>query len=172
MQTDGIYSQLDVGNVYERNHIVISNAETTGHDDGIQMYRDTDITVRNNYIEQENNKVENAQGIYATDSYGTFRVYNDVVYGPSTKNCLLTLGRYSEGDARLIAYNNTLVVGGWGVVYVRDAPYSVVQNNILATSSPAVSCSGWTDRWQTCGMSTTTSTTLRTRGSPRPSTTS
>jgi parallel beta-helix repeat protein len=132
-QTDGIYSQLNVGNIYEGNHIVISNDETTGHDDAIQMYRDRDITIRNNYLEQENSKVSNAQGIYATESYGTFQVYNNVVYGPNTKNCLLTLARFSEGDARLIAYHNTLVGGGWGVVWVKDAPNSIIKNNILAT---------------------------------------
>jgi parallel beta-helix repeat protein len=132
-QTDGIYSQLNVGNVYEGNYILINNDETTGHDDAIQMYRDRDITIRNNYLEQYNSKVSNAQGIYATNSYGTIKAYNNIVYGPNTKNCLLTLAIYDEGDAHLIAYHNTLVGGGWGVVYVKDAPNSIVQNNIMVT---------------------------------------
>jgi parallel beta-helix repeat protein len=132
-QTDGIYSQLNVGNIYEGNYIVISNDETTGHDDAIQMYRDTDITIRNNYLEQSNSKQSNAQGIYATNSYGTIEAYNNIVYGPNTKNCLLTLAIYDEGNAQLIAYHNTLIGGGWGVVYVKDAPNSIVQNNIMVT---------------------------------------
>jgi parallel beta-helix repeat protein len=132
-QTDGIYSQLNVGNIYEGNFIVISNDETTGHDDAIQMYRDTDITIRNNYLEQYNSKQSNAQGIYATNSFGTIEAYNNIVYGPNTKNCLLTLAIYDEGNAQLMAYHNTLVGGGWGVIYVKDAPNSIVQNNIMVT---------------------------------------
>ncbi len=130
-QTDGIYSQLNTGNIYEFNEIVISNDEPNGHDDGIQLYRDTDTTIRYNYIEQDNNKTSNAQGIYATESYGTILAYGNVVYGPNTWNGLLKLRIIAEGDAKLIAYQNTLVGGGWGTLCIENAPNSIVHNNIL-----------------------------------------
>lgn len=131
-QTDGIYSSLNTGgNVYEYNRIVISNENPNGHDDGIQLYLDTDIVIRGNYIEQDNNKTTNAQGIYATESYGTLEVYNNIVYGPNTWNGLLVLRIISQGDARLIAYHNTLVGGGWGTLRVDNSPNSIVKNNIL-----------------------------------------
>ena len=130
-QTDGIYSQLNTGNTYEYNHIVISNEETTGHDDGIQLYRDTDISMRYNYIEQDNTKTFNAQGIYATECSGTIEAFNNIIYGPNTWNGLLTLRIISEGNAALHAYHNTLVGGGWGTLVIDNAPGSVVKNNIF-----------------------------------------
>lgn len=137
-QTDGIYSQLNTGNLYEQNHIVISNDEPNGHDDGIQMFRDTDITVRFNYIEQDNTKTSNAQGIYCTESYGTLEAYGNVVYGPNTFNSLLTLRLIDEGDAQLLAYNNTLVGGKYANIRV-GAPGSQVKNNLLVSfEDPAI----------------------------------
>ncbi len=138
-QTDGIYSQLNTGDIYENNHIVIRNNEVTGHDDGIQMYQVTDITIRGNYIEQDNNKTENAQGIYCTESFGTIRVYNNIVYGPNTKNSLLTLRTIASGNATLIASHNTLYGGGWGTIMVENSPGSVVQNNCLINNK----LNGW-----------------------------
>ncbi len=133
-QTDGIYSQLNSDNIYEGNHISISNQDINPHCDGIQMYIDRNITVRNNYIEQDNNKPYNAQGIYATNCYGEILVYNNVVYGPNTENALLTLAIFSEGNARLVAYFNTLVGGGWGTLHLKDAPNSMIKNNIFITN--------------------------------------
>lgn len=144
-QTDGIYSQRNTGNIYEHNHIVISNGHQGGHDDGIQMYIDTDMTLRFNYIEQDNAKLYNAQGIYCTNSYGTIVAYGNVVYGPITENSLLTLHLVTEGDAKLLAYNNTLVGGRFGALRMTDAPGSVAKNNIMvatATNGVGLSVSG------------------------------
>ena len=98
------------------------------------MYVDSSITVCNNYIEQDNEKKYNAQGIYATDCYGTFEYYNNVVFGPHSENALLTLAVFAEGNAKLIAYHNTLVGGGWGTLHLKDVPGSVVKNNILVNN--------------------------------------
>ena len=130
-QTDGIYSQLNNNNIYEGNTIIIKNKNINQHCDGIQIYADADITIRNNYIEQDNDKPYNAQGIYATNCDGTIVVYNNVVYGPNTENALLTLGLYGAGDATLTAYHNTLVGGGYGTLHVYKSPNSVVKNNII-----------------------------------------
>jgi len=85
VQTDGIYSQRNSNNTYEGNHIVISNTEPTNHDDCIQSYLDTSLIIRNNYCEQQNSKLQNAQGIYMTDGAGTFTVYNNVVKCPNNQ---------------------------------------------------------------------------------------
>lgn len=130
-QTDGIYSQRNNSNTYDGNHIVISNQAITPHCDGIQMFLDRDMVVRNNYIEQNNDKTYNAQGIYSTNCSGTIEVYNNVIYGPNTWNSLLTVSIISEGDARLVAYHNTFIGGGWGTIAVEQAPHSIVKNNIL-----------------------------------------
>ncbi len=130
-QTDGIYSQLNFNNVYENNYIVVNNQNYSPHCDGIQLFIDTDITIRNNYIEQNNNKKYNAQGIFATNCYGKIECYNNVVYGPNTNNSLLALAIFSEGNASLIAYHNTLVGGGWGALYLKDTPNSIVMNNLI-----------------------------------------
>ncbi len=131
-QTDGIYSQRNTGNVYECNNIVISNQNISPHCDGIQMYLDSDMTIRDNYIEQRNDKEYNAQGIYSTNCSGSIKVYNNVVYGPHTKNSLLALRNLDSGTATLYAFNNTLVGGGWGTLRVDGSPNSEIKNNILA----------------------------------------
>jgi hypothetical protein len=131
-QTDGIFSQLSRDNLFEHNHIVISNNDSYYHSDGIQVNQDTNLTARFNYIEQDNTKVSNAQGIFVTQSYGTIIAYGNVVYGPNTKNGLLTLLHLDIGDAHMLAYNNTIVGSGWGGISIdTTASGSVVKNNIL-----------------------------------------
>jgi hypothetical protein len=141
-QTDGIYSQLNKNNIYENNHIVIYNQHIDPHCDGIQLYVDNNIIIRHNYIEQVNNKPHNAQGIFATDCYGTITTYNNVVYAPNTHNALIMLWLGGQGDANLAAYNNTLVGGGWGTIHVKNAPNSIVKNNVLINYLQ----DGWTIR--------------------------
>ncbi|NOZ61310.1 MAG: hypothetical protein GXO74_06480 [Calditrichaeota bacterium] len=130
-QTDGIYSELNRNNSYFGNKIVISNGHPDEHNDGIQMYRDENITIYNNYIEQDNNKVSNAQGIYCTSSTGTIKIYNNVIYGPHTKNSLIALRNLDDGSATLLAYHNTLYGSGWGSIRVDGSPNAKVKNNVL-----------------------------------------
>ncbi len=79
-QTDGMYSQLNTDNIYHNNHIVVNNSEPTGHDDCIQSYQDNNLTVHSNYLEQNNNKPNNSQGLYATTpAGGVFKFYNNIV---------------------------------------------------------------------------------------------
>ena len=94
---------------YENNHIITSNAETSGHDDGIKSYRDTDLHIEGNYVEQRNPKTGNAQGISAENGTGTFNVLNNVVYGPNTKNALVLMPIVAGSGywGALRAYNNT-----------------------------------------------------------------
>jgi hypothetical protein len=135
-QTDGIYSQRSFDNIYEYNTIIINNVNNCNscHNDGIQGYLDTDITYRYNYIEQNNTKHDgNAQGIYVTTSNGTLYAYGNVVYGPNTRNALLTNANYFGSVATMIAYGNTLVGGGWGVLSFKDSAESIAKNNIIVS---------------------------------------
>jgi len=134
-QTDGIYSQENVSNTYGWNRIVISNSEPTGHDDGIQSYLDKDITIIGNYIEQKNSKTGNAQGIYINEASGIMNAINNVVYGPNTRNGLITLLNERGARGALHAYNNTLVGSRWGIVQLQNSPDSEIINNILLSSS-------------------------------------
>ena len=45
----------------------------------------------------------------------------------------------SEGNAQLIAYHNTLVGGGWGTIYLKNVPNSIVMNNIIINNK----INGW-----------------------------
>jgi hypothetical protein len=132
-QTDGIYSQENSGNRYVRNRIVISNGEPTGHDDGIQSYRDREMVISRNYVEQRNPKRSNALGIFVVDASGTIAAINNIVYGPNTYNGLLSLLNESGTDGALLAYNNTLVGSKWGIIQLQAAPKSRIVNNILYT---------------------------------------
>lgn len=139
IQTDGIYSQKNRNNTYEYNTIIISNAEPNGHNDGIQSFMDMDMKYRYNYIEQNNTKsAGNAQGIYITTSNGTLWIYGNVLWGPYTKNPLITNSNYFGSIGTAYIYGNTVVGGGWGVVAVKDSPNSMIKNNIIACYKPSV----------------------------------
>jgi len=136
-QTDGIYSQRNNGNIYENNYIVISNTAADQHNDGIQCYLDTDITARNNYIEQDNFKTGNAQGIYATTSYGVHTWYNNVINTPNTQANSLGFRNLTTVGAYVIIYHNTVITKGGNAVRISEAPDAVVKNNILITNGTA-----------------------------------
>lgn len=145
LQTDGIYSQENSRNRYLRNHIVISNGETEGHDDGIQSYKDADLEIAGNHIEQRNAKTGNAQGIFITAPSGRMRVIDNTVYAPSTRNSLVTLLNLEDSSGALDAFHNTLVGSQWGVIQIQDAPGSRLRNNILysrAENAAGITISG------------------------------
>lgn len=145
-QTDGIYSQRNYDNIYEHNYILMNNnwigdpnnSSDDGHNDGIQSYLDTDNIYRYNFIWQNNTKQSNAQGIYITTSNGTLLAYGNVIYGPSTKNALLTNANYAGSNAKMLAYGNTLVGGGWGVLAFKDSPNSEAKNNIIMSDKTGI----------------------------------
>ncbi|MGD8306657.1 MAG: T9SS type A sorting domain-containing protein [Ignavibacteria bacterium] len=110
-QTDGIYSQNNVNNIYEYNHIVISNNDTGGHDDCIQSYRDASLTIRNNYTEQNNSKTTNAQGIYVTTPVGsdTTRIYNNIFNATLSSSNGIVFNRVTGStSARVQIIGNTV----------------------------------------------------------------
>lgn len=139
-QTDGIYSQRNHDNVYEGNTIIINNQHTGGHDDGIQLYQDTDITVKGNYIEQHNDKSGNAQGIYATVMHGTSYYVNNVVNLRNAQSNALTFRRLpdSGGDGNVVIYGNTVyAIRPYHLIQATEVEDPVIKNNIgmVATTS-------------------------------------
>ena len=128
-QTDGIYSQRNKGNIYDGNQIFINNTYEDGHNDGIQSYLDESLIIKNNYIEQINNKTVNSQGIFCTTLSGTFEVYNNVVYVPNTYNSLIYL-MIPSPSFHAIVFSNTLIGSKWGSIRVEGDDYPVIKNNI------------------------------------------
>ena len=132
-QNDGIYSQWSNHNTFSDNIIIINNEDIDQHCDAIQCYVDTNSTIFNNYVEQNNHKLYNCQGLYANDCYGDIIMYNNVVYAPNSENTLLCLSNDRQGNGRLIAYHNTLFGGKWGTIKIINAPGSIVKNNIAVS---------------------------------------
>jgi parallel beta-helix repeat protein len=122
-QTDGIYAQRNSEIIYEGNYIVISNQHVSQHCDGIQTYLESDATIRDNYIEQNNSKMGNAQGIYCSENYGTFRIFNNVGYGMNTTSGLVNFYN-SKSDGKVEIIGNTLYGGRGGLVQSND-PYII-----------------------------------------------
>ena len=133
-QTDGIYSQNNVNNIYENNYIVISNRDTGGHDDCIQSYRDASLTIRNNYTEQDNSKTSNAQGIYVTTPLGsdTIRIYNNIFNATLSSSNGITFNRVTgSSSARVQIIGNTVFgVNLWSQYVIKNTIDPVVKNNI------------------------------------------
>jgi hypothetical protein len=100
-QTDGIYSQANTGkNYYHDNVIIISNSNSSPHCDGIQSYKDRDLDIYNNYVEQDNSKTSNAQGLYVTTPVNgsTFRFWNNIMnHKQSNSNGLAVRNLGSSG---------------------------------------------------------------------------
>jgi len=133
-QTDGIYSQNNVNNIYENNYIVISNRDTDGHDDCIQSYRDASLIIRNNYTEQNNSKESNAQGIYITTPLGsdTIRIYNNVFNATLSSSNGITFNRLTgSSSARVQIIGNTVFGENlWSQYVIMNTVDPIIKNNI------------------------------------------
>jgi len=133
-QTDGIYSQNNVNNIYENNYIVISNSDPNGHDDCIQSYKDFPLIIRDNYVEQNNSKTSNAQGIYITTpaGSGTFRIYNNIFNATLSSSNGITFNRLTgNNSARVQIIENTVYgVNLWSQYRIILTTDPVVKNNI------------------------------------------
>lgn len=144
-QTDGIYSQRSHDNVFEHNRIVIRNQEPTGHDDCIQLFEDTSTIVRNNYLEQDNDKSGNAQGLYATTMYGTTKYYGNVVNLNNAQSNGLSFRRLT-GTGTVEIYGNTVYsIRAYHTAQVTETPDPIIKNNIFFTTDAgvALSLTGW-----------------------------
>ncbi|MGE5437128.1 MAG: right-handed parallel beta-helix repeat-containing protein [Syntrophothermus sp.] len=132
-QTDGIYLQRNKRITIDHNEIIISNEHEKPHNDGIQSFLETDLTVCNNYIEQRNNKT-NSQGIYSTNSFGVHLYFNNIVYCPNTKASVLGFKNMDKGTGALRAFNNTLVGKSTNMIYASEANDVEIMNNIIIST--------------------------------------
>jgi hypothetical protein len=129
-QTDGV---VVYGNsqrvVIESNWIKLTN-QTGTHNDGIQANQDTDLTVRYNYVENTKNSTSDAQGIYATQMYGTIKFYGNVVVipygGQAVSNRNLDIG-----TSHTVVVNNTIKCGGYRCIYVSEDTLPIIKNNLV-----------------------------------------
>jgi hypothetical protein len=145
-QTDGIYSQIGYNNIFDGNSIYINNTNLYPHCDGIQMNQDSNAVVRNNYIEQNNSKDRNAQGIYATECFGTLKFYNNIINMTTAKSNAIVWRKFDIGDGDVIINSNTIY--GEGTVSTQNAhaiwvtdPNNppVIKNNIIQwVDNPAI----------------------------------
>ena len=138
IQTDGIYSQYTVNNVYDHNYIVINNSEPSGHDDCIQSYKDNNLTIHSNYCEQNNNKTSNAQGIYATaPTGGVFRFYNNIVNMGNAKSNGMGFQKLG-GTGSIEMIENTLYgMRSNSLLFLTDTDDPVIKNNIIYSEGTA-----------------------------------
>jgi hypothetical protein len=133
VQTDGIYAQRNSNNIYDGNHIVISNQHPAQHCDAIQFFLETSATISNNYIEQNNSKSGNAQGIYCSQNSGTFRIYNNIGYGMHTTSGLIKFNNSGQSSGRAEIIGNTVYGGKGGLIQIDD-PYIIFKNNIIVST--------------------------------------
>jgi hypothetical protein len=133
-QTDGIYSQENSNNIYENNYIVISNNDPDGHDDCIQSYSDYPLIIRDNYLEQNNSKTSNAQGIYITAPLGsdTTRIYNNIFNATlSASNGISYKGGSGSTSARAQIIGNTVYGKNLSSqYYITSTSDPIIKNNI------------------------------------------
>jgi hypothetical protein len=139
-QTDGIFSQASSYNVYDGDSIIIRNGSSSPHCDGIQINQDTSIIVRNCYIEQDNSKGSNAQGIYTTESFGTFIYYNNVVNLTKSTSNAITHRNLSIGNGNVEIYGNVVFAenGADHAIWCSEQNTPpIVKNNIVRSLSGA-----------------------------------
>jgi hypothetical protein len=136
-QTDGIWSSGNDGVVFEKNYIVISNNDITGHSDGFQSFLDINITVRGNWFEQANTATTDNHGAWMenTRSGGLIRFHDNVVITPNlTDDASVAHYRtedWSENGAAEI-WNNT-IIGGETPIYLGNSPDATVYGNVIVT---------------------------------------
>lgn len=143
--TDGLFIYTNTNITIDNNWIGIYNEAESYHNDCVQLYGCTGATIKNNYCEQVNSKITNAQGIYCEECSGEMCIYNNVVYNPNG-NDSVAIRNYSVGTATLRMYNNTLIGGGYILLWTTMCPNPIVQNNVFyytGSSGYAVNMTSW-----------------------------
>jgi len=139
-QTDGMFIQHCSNLLIEYNTIIISNNHITPHCDIMQLDDNDNGIIRFNYLEQDNNKRKNSQGIYISNgSSGRWQVYgNLLVSHDGHTNGMIILGA-AEPNGYLEAYNNTLYGGNTDIGMIRivncEGVGSKIKNNIIVADN-------------------------------------
>ena len=130
-QTDGIFTSNGNNNIFEGIVYHDYNGNTSPHVDGAQFYQESNFTIRNSWFEQHNSKTNNCQGIYATNSKGTCRIYNNVIKYLNTGSSLVYNGLPLDTNLATLVYNNTLHVGNSPNGIHVSGSRAVVKNNLV-----------------------------------------
>jgi hypothetical protein len=136
-ETDGFFSQASSYNTWDGNSIIISNNNEAPHCDGIQINQDTSDVVKNCYIEQNNSKSSNAQGIYATQCWGNFIYYNNVVNLTLSNSNGIAVRNFG-GNAIAEIYGNVVFgqAGADHAIYCTEqVSPPLIKNNIIRSLS-------------------------------------
>lgn len=145
-ETDGIYIQDSINSIIEANNISVYNSYIDGENDCIQIVRNYNSIIRNNYCIQNTNKLEKSRGIYGSDCNGTIYIYNNVVNMNDTISIAIGYENLTDGTADVHIYNNTIfgkkIYNGILVSNVNDPK---IKNNILKnkTGHPILSLFNW-----------------------------
>jgi len=107
-ETDGIYSQDNVDCIIENNQIYIYNNYDPSQNDCIQVYRDLNTIVRNNYCVQDTEKIHNSRGIAGRACSGTLEIYNNVVDMKNTQSEAISYENTDDAAGDLEVFNNTI----------------------------------------------------------------
>jgi hypothetical protein len=165
-QTDGIYSMNNDGVVFERNHIVVSNSDMTGHSDAFQSFQDKNIRVRGNWFEQANTASSHNHGAWMSNGRegGTIEFGDNIVLTPNlSEDSAVTHYRTSDWSemATIRIWRNT-IIGGRRALNLANSPRAEVYSNVIAPvaggsavrilgeAPPAGSIEGnliWAPRW-------------------------
>jgi hypothetical protein len=134
-QTDGIYSMDNDGGVFEGNHIVVSNADTTGHSDNFQSFRDRRITVRDNWFEQANTAITDNHGAWMSNTRtgGTIEFHSNVVLAPNLTGDAAVAHHLTDDwtETGTAVIRNNTIIGGGRAVTLANSPQARVLNNII-----------------------------------------
>jgi Right handed beta helix region len=144
-QSDCIYSQENKNMVYHHNVLAVYNTYDKGHNDCLQMFKDSSTTVYNNLIIQDTDKNNNSQGIYSTTGSGIHKYYNNVINMHNTQSNALAF-RKLDGTGTVELYNN--IVYGKRLdraLYITGTKDPVIKNNIFVSDfkGTVATIKGW-----------------------------
>ncbi|MCH7973249.1 MAG: Ig-like domain-containing protein, partial [Bacteroidetes bacterium] len=145
-QTDGIFIQYGINNIIQYNNIVISNTNSSGHNDLIQALGEISLIIRYNYLEHDDEpKGSNTQGVVLANGGGFCQVYGNIIKGTNTNYSTMLLWQFDNksgsGDYVHI-YNNTLIGGNANPALIRiyktGANHKVFNNIFYSTRNGVI----------------------------------
>jgi hypothetical protein len=139
-QGDAIYSQLNDGNIYRNNFIVMEHTSVSSHSDAIQCFSDANGEISGNSIILKAPKTYNNQGIYCTNNEGVWNISSNVVIDSLliTDNSLITFHNVDNTGGGAVIMDNILFGGTFGSLHLNNVGDAVVMGNtICATAQDA-----------------------------------
>lgn len=134
-QTDGIYSMDNDGVLFERNRIVISNSDTSGHSDAFQSFQDKNIRVYGNWFEQANTAASDNHGVWMSNGRegGNIDFHENVIsVRHLAQDSAVTHYRSREWTEQAgVSIRRNTILGGGRALNLADSPRAEVHGNII-----------------------------------------